>query len=253
MRESTDLHTGWHQLEHGETHIWYTKTARNRSPEQIQRCRALFDPSELQRLDSLKYEHLAEQYLATRALCRTVLSRYADVAPGDWRFRVGPYGRPEIAWPPLKNTLRFNLSNVRGMVVCGVTSQLDIGVDVEDQNRFAMDMSVAEKYFAADEIKALKLLPALQRQDDLLKMWVLKEAYLKATGYGLRLPLNSFSVDLPTMQIEIGVAAESGYESNWQLGLYRPDDGYWMGVAIRSRSGRVTRVELCEPEDISII
>lgn len=253
MQESTDFCTGWHRLKHGEAHVWHARTARNRSPEQIQRCRTLLDPSELRRLDSLKYEHLAEQYLATRALCRTVLSRYADVAPGDWRFRVGPYGRPEIAWPQLKNALRFNLSNVLGMVVCAVTSQLDIGVDVEDRNRFAMDMSVAEKYFAADETRALTLLPALQRQDELLKMWVLKEAYLKATGYGLRLPLNSFSVDLPTLQIEMGAAAENGCGSDWQLGLYRPGDGYWMGVAIRNHGGRVTRVELCEPEDISII
>ena len=68
-------------------------------------------------------------FLATRVLVRQVLSRYESVAPDAWTFVANAHGRPEIAGP--KSELRFNLSNTPGLVVCAVTREVDVGVDVE--------------------------------------------------------------------------------------------------------------------------
>ncbi len=75
-------------------------------------------------------------YVATRALVRTVLSRYATVAPGEWRFAIGEHGKPRVANLDVTPSIYFNLANTAGLVVCAVSVAHElIGVDVERTDR----------------------------------------------------------------------------------------------------------------------
>lgn len=126
------------------------------------------------------------EVLLTRMLVRTTLSRYADVEPRDWRFSVGERGRPFIDHP----SLDFNLSHTEGVIVCLVAAIPGIGVDVEFLHRKNDTGRVADHFFSPHEKAGLP--------ERFFDYWTLKEAYIKARGKGLALPLDGFWFDIFT-------------------------------------------------------
>jgi 4'-phosphopantetheinyl transferase len=183
------------------------------SAQQLEIGYRLLTPEERERQQAFVFERNRREYLVTRAMVRTVLSQYRPIPAPDWNFRRNPYGRPEID-PPCG--LRFNLSNHPTMVVCAVRNCAedghdvhDVGVDVEPIDRGADVLAIAETVFAASELRSLRDLPAEQQPDRALSLWTLKEAYIKARGMGLSLPLQEFAFSfakLDALQIEFSTA-----------------------------------------------
>jgi len=138
-------------------------------------------------------ERIRRQYLLTRALARTALSQYCRIEPAEWRFAAGPKGRPHIEAPQPGVPLDFNLSHAEGMIVCLVGPIRMIGVDVEFSRRVTELAEVARRFFSPAEVSGLLALPESERRDRFFALWTLKEAYIKARGLGLALPLDAFS------------------------------------------------------------
>jgi 4'-phosphopantetheinyl transferase len=145
---------------------------------------------ERRRMDRFRFESDRNLFLVAHALVRLTLSRYADVGPGEWRFKAGPHGRPEIAAP--KSNFRFTLSHTQGLAACAINMDRDIGIDIEDASR-RVELNVAERFFSSREVLDLRSLPPGAQPSRFLEYWTLKEAYIKATGLGLSAPLDSFS------------------------------------------------------------
>ncbi len=124
---------------------------------------------------------------------RTVLSKYADVAPEAWRFVTNEYGRPEIDEPADARWLKFNLSHTNGLIAMIVARDREVGVDVEDRERSGQLLEVADRFFSPSEVEALHALPEEERLDRFFLYWTLKESYIKARGMGLAIPLAQFS------------------------------------------------------------
>ncbi|MCQ0989450.1 4'-phosphopantetheinyl transferase family protein [Jiella marina] len=169
--------------------------------------RTILNAEERQRYDRYKVEGARTEYLAGRALVRTVLSRHADIAPGDWRFQPNRYGRPAVA-PEQADAapgLVFNLSHTRGLVALAVGRHCDLGVDVEWIARSSDLRGLTDRYFAPDEAAHAR---AAGSDDELTErffaFWTLKEAYIKARGMGLALPLDGFSYSIDAEPIAIG-------------------------------------------------
>ncbi len=99
------------------------------------------------------------RYLVTRALVRTVLSRYAAVRPEDWAFSAGAHGRPAICAPRLAPPLEFNISHAADLVMLGVTSGRTLGIDTESIESRTFDIDGLDRYFAPEESAALLSLP----------------------------------------------------------------------------------------------
>ena len=131
-----------------------------------------------------------ELFLLAHGLLRTSLSRCEDVEPAGWRFTVGEHGRPEIAAP--KSALRFNLSHTQGLAACVVTDRADVGIDVEKITP-RHHMTLARRFFSPREQHDLCALPEPEQTTRFFELWTLKEAYLKARGLGLTVPLRTFS------------------------------------------------------------
>lgn len=130
-------------------------------------------------------------FVLSHALVRTVLSRYAAVAPAGWSFTANAHGRPEVA-DPRYAFLRFNLSHTDGCAVVAVTRDRAIGVDVEALGRHPVSLDVADRYFAPPERDDLRRAPPADTHRVFLEIWTLKEAYIKARGVGLSLGLHDF-------------------------------------------------------------
>jgi 4'-phosphopantetheinyl transferase len=175
----------------------------------------------------------------TRALVRTVLSRYAAVSPEDWVFSANAYGRPTIDNAAAREArLSFNVSHSDGLVVLGVTKDCALGVDVERVSSREIPMDIANHYFAPTEVAALAEVPPYRQQYRFFEYWTFKESYIKARGMGLSLPLDKFSFRFPnddTVEIDIHPALNDA--SRWQFWQFEPAADYLLAVCAEQTGG----------------
>ena len=169
-----------------EAHLWTARPGEIRDPELLLGYDALLTADERERVSRFRFEKDRHTSLVTRALVRTVLSRYAAVSPGDWRFVANEYGRPEIQEPREERSLRFNLSHTEGLVVCLVSRDREVGVDVEDRTRGGDLLDVADRFFSPFEVKALRALPHEEQMNRFFLYWTLKRVLHQGAGDGAR-------------------------------------------------------------------
>ena len=180
------------------------------------------------------------RFLLTRATVRTVLSRYAPVRPQDWSFTANEHGRPAIAnRHPQAAGLCFNLSHTRGLIVLGVCRNLELGVDVENMRERTPSPGIAERFFAPQESATLARLPQEMRHERFFAYWTLKEAYIKARGRGMSIPLNCFNFTFPqqhTIHLHIDADQDDNAE-RWQFWQFRYNETYLMSICAELRDG----------------
>lgn len=163
----------------------------------------LLSPCEKDHVLSMSGDQLKKSALLARALVRTTIARYTNsvVDPKSLKFRKNSYGKPEVVWengdwqPP---PLHFNISHTSSLIACGVTMDAQIGIDVEEKTRKIKSnvLTFARRYFSSHELEHLSAItdPEIQRQE-FMKLWTLKEAYVKALGRGFSAaPFNTFTI-----------------------------------------------------------
>lgn len=153
---------------------------------------AVLSDEERERLSRFRFERDRLLFLVAHGLVRITLSQHENVEPQAWRFRTGSYGRPEIAEP--RSRQRFSLSRRQGLAACAVILDRDIGLDVEYVYKDS-PFEVAERFFSPRERSSLLGTSLDDRPGLFVEYWTLKEAYIKARGLGLSLPLDQFSLD----------------------------------------------------------
>ena len=221
-------------------HLWYTQSDELTAPAALDAYLGLLSPDERTRHARFLNERARHEYLLTRALCRTVLSRYATVAPAGWRFRANPWGRPEIDCPsPDCASLRFNLSNTKGLVVCAVAEGGEIGVDVELIDRAGSLLEIADRFMAPIEARDIAALPPDAQALRFFTYWTLKEAYIKARGMGLSIPLDKFwfllDEDSPARLVLAPDMDDTA--AGWTFAQLQPTGRHLLAVARRNPAG----------------
>jgi 4'-phosphopantetheinyl transferase len=171
-------------------HLWCAYPDDLLDEKAAQACAQLLNDDERARWQRFRFEKHRREYLATHALARIALSHHGGIPPEAWRLQLNAYGKPSID-PDCG--LRFNLSNSLGLVVCLVSGGAEVGVDVEPRARARTIVEVGPRMFSALELAQLESLREEEKPERALRLWTLKEAYIKARGMGLALPLNKFS------------------------------------------------------------
>jgi len=175
-----------------------------------------------------------ERFLAARILLRFMLSAHTGVSPEDWRFESDEHGRPHITAPTSHRRIRFSITHTSGLVACAVTGRGDVGVDAEAHDRESRTVDVAHRFFSAPEVACLDSCPPEQHQHLFFDIWTLKEAYVKALGRGLALPLDRFSFDLSVPPPQVPFETELGDPADeWAFALERPTQRHSVAVAVR--------------------
>lgn len=221
-----------------EVHVWLVEPERIVDPRLVAAYLPLLDAGERERQRRFHFERHRHQYLVSHALVRLALSRYAPVAPEAWRFVPNEYGRPAIVGPE-GQWLRFNLSHTDGMALVAVGRDVDLGADIEDAQRSGETVEIADHYFARSEVQALRALPKERQQARFFEYWTLKEAYIKARGAGLSLPLDQFAFDLvPGQMPRITFDPRMGDVPDvWQFVQHQPSERHQAAVAFRRPRG----------------
>ncbi len=180
----------------GVVHLWWRSLAE---PEtQVQACCELLSPDEHDRASRFRVDDARRHFILTRAALRSLLAAYLQKETDELSFGLTKYGKPFLAGPPdaSMNNLRFNVSHADGLALLGFACQREIGVDVERIRPELDTWKLAERFFSAHERSALKNLNGEELQSAFFRCWSRKEAYIKARGEGLSLPLGQFDVSI---------------------------------------------------------
>lgn len=171
-------------------------------------------------------------FIAAHWLLRTTLSRYADVAPGEWVFERNPYGKPLLCDQHRRlAALDFNLAHSEGLIACIVRRGGAVGIDVESVRHRSRSVEIARRYFTPQEIRELDACPAHQVGARFVELWTLKEAYVKAVGIGLSRPLDTFSFAF-TGRSGLRFESAIGDAPAWDFTLLAPTPDHRIAVAV---------------------
>ena len=176
-------------LRDDEVHVWHVDlVAWDKEADSLLE---LLSADEQERAARFKFAGPRNQYLISRALLRRALGRYLKIEGREVRFQTATNGKPELA---ADSDLRFNLSHTQGATVFAITRKRQVGVDVERMRKDTNAMELAERFFSRPEVQWLRSQPASEVIGSFFSCWTAKEAYIKAQGEGLSMPLISFGV-----------------------------------------------------------
>ena len=175
--------------------LWYVRTQDVNDEPTLRACASLMLHDERVKHDAFVFDVHRHEYLVTRALARAVLGEHLERAPADLDFALNAHGRPELS-PP--STTHFNLTNTTKLVVCAVVSHREVGVDAEPLDRAADILELSGSVFTSHERDLLGRLEIAARHRRAVELWTIKEAYIKARGLGMTLPVERFEVHFGT-------------------------------------------------------
>lgn len=240
-------------LPSSEVHVWLA--FYDAIDEQLHDAyRAMLNDEERAQEPRFHFARDRRRYLVTRALVRTVLSRYVPIAPAAWTFSKNEYGCPAIA-NPAAGALSFNLSHTHSVIVLAVTRGRAVGVDVENVRDCAIPVDIADRFFAPQEVAALNTVPPQNQQDRFFEYWTFKESYIKARGMGLSLPLDKFSFHYAgERDVALSIDAELGDDAaRWQFWQFRPTPDYLVALCAERAGDRQSTVIIRQTVPLSSI
>ncbi|MBL8699049.1 MAG: 4'-phosphopantetheinyl transferase superfamily protein [Alphaproteobacteria bacterium] len=209
----------------------------------------ILSTAEHARAERFATDLLRRRFRARRAALRRLLARYLETDPAALVFDAGPWGKPVLVAPSTAAGLAFNLSHSDNRMVCAVSAQRRIGVDIE-RPRAGFDLAaLARRHFSSREIASWTALDPADRGRGFLACWTRKEAYIKAIGLGLSMPLDSFSVSLAPGEAAALLAVEGspGEAARWRLAEFVAGEGVVGAIAVEGDGW--TAVHRRWPED----
>lgn len=226
------------RLEAGDVHLWHLDLDDPARPLPV--LEDLLDAHEHERAGRFVMPRDAMRYRSAHGQLRLLLAAYAAVNPASLRFTIGSTGKPTLLGDTAGHGLHFNLSHSGAHALVGISRVAEIGVDIECIRPVAELMDIAASNFALSECRALAAFDEPLRTEAFFACWTRKEAYVKALGEGLSLPLQDFEVSVdPAATVRlISVNGDGRAAEGWQLWAGRIDRGAWAAAAARSRSAQ---------------
>jgi|HubBroStandDraft_4_1064222.scaffolds.fasta_scaffold22147_2 4'-phosphopantetheinyl transferase len=223
------------KLERGEVHLWFARL--DRTPERLARMRTILNPEETARADRFYLDVHRNRFIAGRAMLRDLIAGYLAQPPAAIRFEYNEWGKPALAAGFAACDLRFNLSHSEDLAMYAFALEREVGVDIEQIRADVASESIAENFFSASEVHALRALPREHQAQAFFNCWTRKEAYIKARGQGLSIELNSFDVSLrPGEEAKILRGDESG---GWSMRAFEPARGWVAALAMEGGDLRI--------------
>jgi 4'-phosphopantetheinyl transferase len=209
----------------GEVHVWAAHLDEL-TPE-TSRFLRLLAPEEKERAARFYRQTDCDHFLCARGVLRSLLAGYAGIAPEDLAFRCNAYGKPYLAE---EGALQFNVSHSHGLALYAIASGREIGIDVEWIRQTPDLMKIAGRFFSPREVRELEAAPPESQLRAFFRCWTRKEAYIKAKGLGLSIPLKDFSVS----SADGGPSAVVASESGWHVWNADPAPGYLGALAVEA-------------------
>ena len=175
------------------------------------------------------------RFITARGILRELLAAYAGVLPTELAFEYSEHGKPS-AFTATGSGPRFNISHTGDLALFAFSSDLELGVDVEQvRARPSLD-EIAGKYFSAAEAEMVAGLMDEERDSLFATYWTRKEALYKAIGTGIA--TRPGTVDLSGMGAdgaEVSCDAEGDGDGRWFVRDIEVEDGFRAALCCRQR------------------
>jgi 4'-phosphopantetheinyl transferase len=177
---------------HNEVDIWFAPL--DPSLKSVNAALQVLAPDEIERAERFRLDNDRKQYVLARSNLRNILSNYLEIPPAQLRFSYNRFGKPALREDFDGCSLTFNLSHAPGAAVYAVSSDCQIGIDLELIREDVEYEQIVERFFSSNEVRTFRQLPTESKVRAFFACWTRKEAYIKAKSDGLFLDLRSFDV-----------------------------------------------------------
>ena len=223
----------------GEIHVW--RIALDGEEVLAEEARRILSADEIGRAGRFRFDGDRLAYIHGRLALRKILAGYLRRPPATLVFQCNPWGKPSLGGDWTGHPFKFNLSHSGRLGLLGVSLGSELGVDIERLDDSKADERIAARFFAPGEMAALGTLVGEEWVQGFFNCWTRKEAYIKARGEGLSIPLNGFEMSLrPGVPVEL-IHGEMDFPEaeNWTIVALDPDSNYTAALAVRSLAGSV--------------
>lgn len=202
--------------------------------------RQLLSQEERDRADRFVFPQHADRFVVGRATVRRILADLLACRPENLVFKLNAYGKPALAAPG-PTGLHFNLSHTGDVALLAVSPTVELGVDIEAVRGTPCEDGLPALVFSAREQATLGALPVNLQLRAFYLGWTRKEAFVKACGQGLSMPLKDFDVTLdPAAAPRIeAIADEPGAADRWALAHLDLPDGVVGAIAAETGSNKI--------------
>lgn len=207
---------------------------------------------ERQRASRFHFDVDRDRYIAAHASLRDVLARYLHCDPHVLKFFTNEYGKPSLTRSndfsrsvksatevATTHDIEFNLSHSGDFALIAVAYGRKIGVDVELIRAGIELEDLARRNFSPREVSELMSLPAEQRARGFFNCWTRKEAYIKAQGLGLSMPLDSFDVSLGEPAALKATRPDENESARWSLHSLNVESDYAAALAVEGNNLKI--------------
>lgn len=200
----------------------------------LKRLSSTLSADEQARAGRFYFDRDREHFIIARGALRAILGRYLNVEPHIIRFTYAEYGKPALVAELNRDSILFNLSHSHGLGLLAVSRSRELGVDLEWIRPDMASKEIAERFFSAQEVRVLRQLPADQQDEAFFNCWTRKEAYIKAKGEGLSMPLDQFAVSLAPGERAalLSTTGDPKEASRWSMRELFPGPGFVAAIVV---------------------
>lgn len=220
------------EIKENEVHIWTLDTSVY---SQILSNQSVLSKDESARANKFRFDEDRNTYIVGRIVLRTLLGNYLGKEPSEIDFIYNEQGKPNV----INSTgINFNLSNSKSSVAIGICKDSLIGIDIEYNKRPIEIDEIAPKFFSKNEVDQLIVLPSNMQLDAFYNCWTRKEAFIKALGGGLTVPLDQFEVSLLSKEKPslIGIEWDQDRTQNWKMHSFNKGNDYTGAIIVENSS-----------------
>ena len=206
------------------------------SAKQFSECLSLLPADEAARALRFHFDEHRHAFALSHAVLRALLASLTGTRPGLVALSYGPKGKPALQ--NAAHGICFNMSHSGTLAMYAFTSGCELGIDVERLRPVPGMDDIAARFFCPEEMDDLRALSQPERPQGFFNCWTRKEAYIKAIGDGLSVPLDSFRVSLqpgaPAQILHLNRSSVAA--QGWTLHDFIPAQDYTGALAYHDRA-----------------
>lgn len=210
----------------GEVDVWLASLIQ--PANYLHRLKKTLSADELNKAEKFYFEKDRLAYITARGMLRKILGQYLDCLPSEIHFQYTPHGKPSV-----DAALQWNVSHSHNRVLYAISREKIVGVDIEYIRPVQEFWSAARHYFSDYEFAALQKIPEYARLGAFYTLWTRKEAYIKAIGEGLSMPLHNFDVSLHEPARLLATRPDADEANRWELWNLKTEPTYKAALVIQ--------------------
>jgi len=217
-----------------EIHLW--RANLDLSSLIIKNFINILSEDERNRANRFRFKQHRDRFIAGRGILRQLLANYLQLKSEQVIFEYSDRGKPHIASWLNQDSLQFNISHSQNLALYAFNYQRIIGVDLEYIKDKIEYKQLAKRFFSNQELQLINSYPSEEQKTIFFQLWTAKEAYLKATGYGLSGSLDKieFTLNKNSKLSLIATKQDPQQIPHWLVDNFIPQENFVATIAVKN-------------------